>query len=269
MQRDPIEALTEIAANRPRPAPLAEPHETPPREDTGPLDGRVVERVLSRRRCRMLTPLTILKSIYLPTAASSASPQLQHGVEGAHDLRRMTRRPVYLVSNPTVQACHCNATSHYCTALAVPSTVVPRICVDAERRLVPLAGFSQDTLRERLSRPPHSQVTQKAGMQGMRGIAERLGAAGGARVVVIDTREELAVYLGGRPFSRRDLDMPTASMHHSGIHWRELAKLEQWLREDTSASASQGAQEGTLRVLVHHEATVQPLPRVVVVVMCA
>lgn len=91
----------------------------------------------------------------------------------------------------------------------------------------------------------------------MRGIAERLGAARDARVVVIDTREELTVYLGGRPYSRRDLDMPTASMHHSGIHWRELAKLEQWLLEDTSASASQGAKEGALRVLVHHEATVR------------
>lgn len=107
VQRDPIQALTEIAASRPRPLPHAESHEAQADDEAGALSRRVVERVLSQRRYRMLTPLTILKSIYLPCAhsacAAALGPPLQHSIEGAHDLRRMMHRPVHLVSNPTVQ----------------------------------------------------------------------------------------------------------------------------------------------------------------------
>lgn len=93
-------------------------------------------------------------------------------------------------------------------------------------------------------------------VQGMRGIAKHLGADRGMPVVFIDTREELNIYLGGKPYSRRDLDMPTTLIHHTGIHWRELAKLEGWLLEDVRASGQEWSTDGLLRVLVHHEAMV-------------
>jgi Inositol hexakisphosphate len=93
-------------------------------------------------------------------------------------------------------------------------------------------------------------------LQGMRSIAHHLGADTGSRVVLIDTRQELSIYIAGRPYTRREAEMPTVAMHHAGIHWRELQKLEQWLLEDTCASAEDWAVDGTLRVLVHREAQV-------------
>jgi hypothetical protein len=94
-------------------------------------------------------------------------------------------------------------------------------------------------------------------VQGIRGIAQYLGADDGVPVVLIDTREELNIYLRGQPYSRRDRDMPMACIHDTGIHWRELAKLEDWLLEDTKASGREWSIDGLLRVLVHHEATVR------------
>lgn len=94
-------------------------------------------------------------------------------------------------------------------------------------------------------------------VQGLRGLVECLGAKTGSRVVVVDTREELGVYLRGHPYTRRELEMPTASMHHAGIHWRELRKLERWLRDDVCSSSTYGADDGVHRVLVHKEAPVR------------
>jgi Inositol hexakisphosphate len=66
--------------------------------------------------------------------------------------------------------------------------------------------------------------------------------------------QELSIYIAGRPYTRREADMPTVAMHHAGIHWRELQKLEQWLREDARLSVEDWAAGGELRVLVHREA---------------
>eukprot|EP00892_Ulva_mutabilis_P004224 jgi/Ulvmu1/2173/UM013_0017.1 len=91
-------------------------------------------------------------------------------------------------------------------------------------------------------------------VKGLRGLVECLGAKSGSRVVVLDTREELGVYLRGHPYTRRELEMPTASVHHAGIHWRELRKLERWLRDDVCTSSTQWADDSVHRVLVHKEA---------------
>jgi hypothetical protein len=93
-------------------------------------------------------------------------------------------------------------------------------------------------------------------VQGMRSISQHLGADKGNQVVIIDTRQELSIYIGGHPYTRREVEMPTASMHHAGIHWRELMKLEQWLLEDTKASGEDCARNNVWSVLVHHEARV-------------
>jgi Inositol hexakisphosphate len=83
-------------------------------------------------------------------------------------------------------------------------------------------------------------------------------AASRARVVVVDTREELSLYVRGHPFTRRELEMPTASMHHAGIRWRELAKLEAWLRSDVVASSAVWrSAAGERGVLIHHELAVR------------
>lgn len=47
----------------------------------------------------------------------------------------------------------------------------------------------------------------------------RLGArpGGPTHVVFTDLREELVVYVNGRPYLRRELEMPSAALHHAGI----------------------------------------------------
>ena len=100
-----------------------------------------------------------------------------------------------------------------------------------------------------------SQVPMR--LQGVRSVAQHLRADSGARLVVIDTRQELSVHLAGRAYMRREAEMPTVAMHHAGVPWREVRKLEQWLLEDTRASAEDWATGGMLRVLVHREAKVR------------
>ena len=41
---------------------------------------------------------------------------------------------------------------------------------------------------------------------------------GACHVVVSDVREELVVYINGKPYIRRELEMPSAALHHAGIH---------------------------------------------------
>lgn len=94
-------------------------------------------------------------------------------------------------------------------------------------------------------------------MQGLRALVERLGGKSGKKVVLLDTREELCVYLGGHPYTRRDIEMPTASLHHAGIHWRELKRLEEWLLEDIRMSSGNWVEENSHRVLVHKEVPVR------------
>ena len=47
----------------------------------------------------------------------------------------------------------------------------------------------------------------------------QLGArpGGNTAVVVSDLREELVGYINGRPFLRRELEMPSAAFHHAGM----------------------------------------------------
>lgn len=94
-------------------------------------------------------------------------------------------------------------------------------------------------------------------MQGLRALVERLGGKSGKKVVLLDTREELCVYLAGHPYTRRDIEMPTASLHHAGIHWRELQRLEEWLLEDVRLSSGNWVEENAHRVLVHKEVPVR------------
>ena len=46
----------------------------------------------------------------------------------------------------------------------------------------------------------------------------KLGArpGGSSHVVVTDLREELVVYVNGKPYLRRELEMPSAALHHAG-----------------------------------------------------
>lgn len=41
-------------------------------------------------------------------------------------------------------------------------------------------------------------------------------AGGAAHAVVADVREETAVYIAGRPYLRRELEMPVTALHHAG-----------------------------------------------------
>jgi hypothetical protein len=86
---------------------------------------------------------------------------------------------------------------------------------------------------------------------------ERLGGKRGKKVVLLDTREELCIYLGGHPYTRRDIEMPTVSLHHAGIHWRELKRLEQLLQDDVRLSSSNWMEDKSNRVLVHKEVPVR------------
>ena len=49
-------------------------------------------------------------------------------------------------------------------------------------------------------------------------LLSELGARPGGRVhvVVTDLREELVAYVNGSPYLRRELEMPSAALHHAG-----------------------------------------------------
>ena len=76
------------------------------------------------------------------------------------------------------------------------------------------------------------------------------GPGGTATAVVTDTREELTLYAGGTPYTRRDVARPAAALHHAGVRAARLEELERRLAEDAAAEA--GACGG--RLLVHVEA---------------
>ena len=42
------------------------------------------------------------------------------------------------------------------------------------------------------------------------------GQGGAVQVVVTDVREEMVAYVAGRPYLRRELEMPAAAFHHAG-----------------------------------------------------
>ena len=43
------------------------------------------------------------------------------------------------------------------------------------------------------------------------------GQGGPVQVVVTDVREEMVAYVAGRPYLRRELEMPAAAFHHAGL----------------------------------------------------
>ena len=63
--------------------------------------------------------------------------------------------------------------------------------------------------------PRQARVLSNVG--GCRLLSE-LGARPGGKVhvVVTDLREELVAYVNGSPYLRRELEMPSAALHHAG-----------------------------------------------------
>ncbi|KAK9839780.1 hypothetical protein WJX81_000925 [Elliptochloris bilobata] len=88
-------------------------------------------------------------------------------------------------------------------------------------------------------------------VQGLRNLLSHLGAppGGPVTVVVSDVREELVGYVNGLPYLRRELEMPSAALHHAGIQAVKLEELERRLRNDVVHEAL--AWGG--RVLLHRE----------------
>jgi len=89
----------------------------------------------------------------------------------------------------------------------------------------------------------------------LRGLLDMLGAGrgGDTKVVVIDLREELSVYIRGRPYCLRDLHAPASNLHHAGISSQRMQKMEEALQEDVQAEATrfQGS------VMAHFESQVE------------
>jgi hypothetical protein len=98
-----------------------------------------------------------------------------------------------------------------------------------------------------------------ASVSGLRLLLAALGAGAGgpAHVMVTDLREELALYVNGTAYLRRELEMPAAALHHAGIQAGKLEDLEVRLRGDVEAEAA--AWGGC--VLLHREREVPAPPR--------
>ncbi|KAK9808828.1 hypothetical protein WJX72_004439 [[Myrmecia] bisecta] len=95
-------------------------------------------------------------------------------------------------------------------------------------------------------------------VQGVRNLLSALGARPGGftHVVVTDLREELVAYVNGSPYLRRELEMPSAALHHAGIPSAKLEDMERRLRNDMMHEAV--AWNG--RVLLHREVPVPDSP---------
>ncbi|KAL3150044.1 hypothetical protein ABBQ38_013395 [Trebouxia sp. C0009 RCD-2024] len=90
-----------------------------------------------------------------------------------------------------------------------------------------------------------------ANLRGLRRLLSELGARPGGKVhvVVTDLREELVAYVNGSPYLRRELEMPSAALHHAGIQAMKLEELERRLRTDIMQEAIAWAG----RVMLHRE----------------
>lgn len=75
------------------------------------------------------------------------------------------------------------------------------------------------------------------------------GPSGTSHVVVSDIREELVVYVSGRPYLRRDLERPVTSLHHADVISSYLEQMEVALKEDVCSEAARW----NGRVLLHRE----------------
>eukprot|EP00803_Ostreobium_quekettii_P003854 evm.model.scf_787.5 EVM.evm.TU.scf_787.5 scf_787:45503-61553(+) len=75
------------------------------------------------------------------------------------------------------------------------------------------------------------------------------GPSGSTHVVLSDIREELVVYVSGRPYLRRDLERPVFSLHHVNVTSDQLQRMEEALKEDVQLEAKRW--DG--KILVHKE----------------
>eukprot|EP00197_Chlamydomonas_leiostraca_P007983 CAMPEP_0202863826 /NCGR_PEP_ID=MMETSP1391-20130828/4304_1 /ASSEMBLY_ACC=CAM_ASM_000867 /TAXON_ID=1034604 /ORGANISM="Chlamydomonas leiostraca, Strain SAG 11-49" /LENGTH=1425 /DNA_ID=CAMNT_0049543499 /DNA_START=116 /DNA_END=4393 /DNA_ORIENTATION=- len=92
-------------------------------------------------------------------------------------------------------------------------------------------------------------------LEGLRALLQQLGAkpGGDTHVIVSDIREELVVYVNGMPYTRRELEMPAAALHHAGVHAQQLEEQERMIREDVQDEVA--AYGG--RLLLHKEVDAQ------------
>uniref|UniRef100_A0A061RKB2 Paladin-like isoform x3 n=1 Tax=Tetraselmis sp. GSL018 TaxID=582737 RepID=A0A061RKB2_9CHLO len=72
---------------------------------------------------------------------------------------------------------------------------------------------------------------------------------GNGLAVITDITEELTVYIKGKPYVRRELEMPARALHHAGISYSKLQEMEFSLAQDASEEVRQWGG----RLLVHHE----------------
>ena len=66
------------------------------------------------------------------------------------------------------------------------------------------------------------------GLTHLKGLLESLGAGGSdskVHVVITDVREELMVYINGTAYTRRELEMPAAALHHAGIQTAQVSLI--------------------------------------------
>ena len=98
-----------------------------------------------------------------------------------------------------------------------------------------------------------------ATISGLRKFMQQVGAlpGGNAHVIFTDLREELVIYVNGTAYTRRELEMAAAALHHAGIKAVKIEDLERKLRTDMmNESIAWGG-----KVLLHKEvekATIVP-----------
>ncbi|KAL6757552.1 inositol hexakisphosphate-domain-containing protein [Haematococcus lacustris] len=90
---------------------------------------------------------------------------------------------------------------------------------------------------------------------GLRAVMRWMGAAAGgpSHVCISDIREELVVYVNGTPYTRRELEMPAAALHHAGIHASQLEEQEALMKEDVQDEVASFSG----RILLHKELNAQ------------
>lgn len=66
---------------------------------------------------------------------------------------------------------------------------------------------------------------------------------GSTHIVFTDLREELVVYVNGRPYLRRELEMPSAALHHAGIWHLKSPRINMRLGRDKLAQLLPMAQK--------------------------
>jgi hypothetical protein len=65
------------------------------------------------------------------------------------------------------------------------------------------------------------------GLADLRDLLESLGAKlsdAKVHVIITDLREELMVYINGTAYTRRELEMPAAALHHAGIQTAQVRR---------------------------------------------